>query len=168
MKRILVIVLMTAAFACRERGRPDPNIRMATSHDPTAQPAGAEAGGAVPTKVVVPPEVTSAFQGVQISWKDSQAGKGGVIDVPLGGAAAIPGTDLQVRADVFLPAFTMNAAEITSTGTAPENPAARIAVLQGEKEVFGGWIFKRFPEVHPFQHPRISLALEGGVPRKKA
>lgn len=168
MKRILVILLVTSAFACRERGRPDPNIRMATSHERTAEATQAEAGGTVPTKLVVPPEVTAAFGGVQIGWKDSQAGQGGVIDVPLGGAAAIPGTDLQVRADVFLPAFTMTAEEITSTGTAPENPAARIAVIQGEKEVFAGWIFKRFPEVHPFQHPRISLALEGGVPRKKA
>ena len=168
MKRILVILLMSAAFACRERGRPDPNIRMATSHERTADAAQSEAGGTVPTKLVVPPEVTTAFQGIQIGWKDSQGGQAGVIEVPLGGAAAIPGTDLHVRADVFLPAFTMTAEEITSTGTAPENPAARIAVIQGDKEVFAGWIFKRFPEVHPFQHPRISLALEGGVPRKKA
>jgi len=48
------------------------------------------------------------------------------------------------------------------------NPAARIAVVEKGNEIFAGWIFTRFPDVHPFQHPRFSLTLEGGVPRKKA
>ena len=71
-----------------------------------------------------------------------------------------------VRADVFLPAFTMAAASITSEGVEPQNAAARITVLDKGKEIFGGWIFTRFPDVHPFTHPRFELLLEGGVPRK--
>jgi hypothetical protein len=167
---VAVVALVFLVVACRERGRPDPNVRMAVSHERSAEGGAASegGGGTVPTKLVVPPEVTAAFSGVQIGWKDSQSGQEGMLDVPLGGSAAIPGSDLAVKADVFLPAFTMSAEQITSTGTALENPAARIAVVQGEKEVFAGWIFKRFPDVHPFQHPRFSLRLEGGVPRKKA
>lgn len=168
MKRLGAVLLLLTAFGCRERGRPDPSIRMAVSHDRVTEGGGAELGESVPTKLVVPPEVTDAFEGVQIAWKDSESGQAGVVDVPIGGDAPIPGTDLRIRADVFLPAFTMTSGEITSTGTALENPAARIAVTQGDNEVFAGWIFKRFPDVHPFQHPRISLSLEGGVPRKKA
>lgn len=169
MKRLALVLMTLGAFACRERSRPDPNVRMAVSHERETQSAGTEeAGGNVPTKLLVPPEVTAAFSGVQIGWKDSQSGQQGVLDVPLGGATPIPGSDLTVKADVFLPSFTMTAEQITSTGTALENPAARIAVVQGDKEVFAGWIFKRFPDVHPFQHPRFSLRLEGGVPRKRA
>jgi hypothetical protein len=172
MMRRRVAVLLAFAFlavACRERGRPDPNVRMAVSHERDAEGGStSEKGAPVPTKLVVPPEVTAAFSGVQIGWKDSQSGQGGVLDVPLGGTAPIPGSDLAVKADVFLPSFTMTSDQITSTGIEPENPAARIAVVQGDKAVFTGWIFKRFPDVHPFQHPRISLKLEGGVPRKKA
>lgn len=164
------LALVFLAVACRERGRPDPNVRMAASHERAAEggPASEGSAGTVPTKLVVPPEVTAAFSGVQIGWKDSQSGQEGILDVPLGGSTPIPGSDLTVKADVFLPAFTMSAEQITSTGTGLENPAARIAVVQGDKEVFAGWIFKRFPDVHPFQHPRFSLRLEGGVPRKKA
>lgn len=172
MMRRRVAVFLAFAFlavACRERGRPDPNVRMAVSHERDSEGGSAsEKGAPVPTKLVVPPEVTAAFSGVQIGWKDSQSGQGGVLDVPLGGTAPIPGSDLAVKADVFLPSFTMTSDQITSTGIEPENPAARIAVVQGDKAVFTGWIFKRFPDVHPFQHPRISLKLEGGVPRKKA
>jgi hypothetical protein len=165
---VAALGLLLLASGCRDRGRPDPNIRMAVSHERTADDSTAGEAGAAPTKLTVPPEVTAAFSGVQIGWKDSETGKDGVVEVPLGGAAPIPGSDLQVRAEVFLPAFTMTAEEITSTGTSPENPAARIGVVQNGKEVFVGWIFKRFPDVHPFQHPRFSLRLEGGIPRKSA
>lgn len=167
---LLVAAALLSLAACRERGRPDPDVRMAVSHerDETAAGMGSEAAPGAPTELVVPPEATAAFSGVRLTWKDAQTSKEGILEVPLGTAAALPDSDLQVRADVYLPAFTMSAQTITSTGTAEENPAARITVLQGAKEVFTGWIFKRFPDVHPFQHPRFSIRLEGGVPRKKA
>lgn len=166
------ILLLGAALlplaACRERERPDPTIRMAASHerDETAPASGATP--AAPTQLVVPPEAIAAFSGVRIAWKDAESSKEGILEVALGAPTPLPGSDLHVRADVYLPAFTMSTDTITSTGTAEENPAARIAVVEGGKEIFTGWIFQRFPDVHPFQHPRFSLRLQGGVPRKKA
>jgi hypothetical protein len=169
MKRLMLVLLVIAAVACRERGRPDPSIRMAVSHEREAtEDGGSDLGGSVPTRLVVPPEVAASFSGVRIGWKDSQSGQEGVVDVPVGGSARIPGSDLEIRSDVFLPSFSMTSEEITSTGIGQENPAARIAVVENGKEVFAGWIFQRFPDVHPFQHPRFSLTLEGGVPRKAA
>ena len=165
---MLLGIVAATAIGCRHRGRPDPSIRMAVSHDRESASGGKELGESVPTKLVVPPEVTSAYSGVQIGWRDSESGKEGVLDVPIGGAAPLLSTDLVIRADVFLPSFSMSAEEITSTGIGQENPAARIAVLESGREIFAGWIFKRFPDVHPFQHPRFSLKLEGGVSRKSA
>jgi hypothetical protein len=181
-------LLVLAAPGCREKGRPDPSVRMAISHDrePAAQaeapaaetseaapggPAAAGAGAApsnapkVPTKLEVPPEVVKAWSGIRLRWKDSSNGKDGILDVPLGGSASLPFSDIQVRADVFLPAFTMTGDAITSSSIEPENPAARIAVVEKDKSLFEGWVFTRFPDVHPFQHPRFSLKLEGGVRR---
>ncbi len=156
--------------ACRERGRPDPGIRMAVSHERAPASGGGEQDLAqtVPTKLVVPPEVTAAYSAIRLGWKDSETGQTGTVEVPIGGVAPLPGSDLEVRADVFLPSFSMSAEEITSTGTGQENPAARISVVEKGNEIFAGWIFTRFPEVHPFQHARFSLKLEGGVARKNA
>ncbi len=61
--------------ACRERGRPDPNIRMAVSHERTEEPAattgaGRQAEGAMPTRLEVPPEVEKAYSGIRLRWKD--------------------------------------------------------------------------------------------------
>lgn len=163
-----LVLVCAAALGCRERGTPDPNVRMAISHDRETEAGGAELGGTVPTRLVVPPDVTAAYSAIQLGWRDAQSGKEGVLDVPIGGRAPLPGSPLEVRADVFLPAFTMSSDAITSSGIAQENPAARIAVLEGEREIFAGWIFTRFPDVHPFQHPRFSLRLAGGVARKDA
>jgi len=164
----LVLIVVTGAAGCRERGRPDPNIRMAVSHDPAPAEASKEGGEKVPNNLVVPPEVTAAFSGIRLGWKDSQGGKSGTVEVAIGGKTPLPGSDLEVRADAYLPSFSMTAEEITSSGIGEENPAARIAVVEKGNEIFAGWIFTRFPDVHPFQHPRFSLTLEGGVPRKKA
>jgi hypothetical protein len=153
---------------CREHSRPDPNIRMAISHQ-RSEPSGSGGGQnapTVPSKLEIPPEVLQAYSGVRLKWKDASSHKEGTLEVPLGQGVPLPGSDLTVRADAFLPAFTMSADVITSTGIEEENPAARIAVLEKDKEIFAGWIFTRFPDVHPFEHPRFSLQLAGGVRRK--
>ena len=167
---VIFAATLAASTGCRERGSPDPDIRMAVSHE-TAAPAAAAGSGAAasaPATLVVPPDAIAAFSGVRIAWKDAETSKEGTLEVPIGIPTPLPGSDLQVRADVYLPAFAMTADTITSTGTAEENPAARIAVAEGGRQIFTGWIFQRFPDVHPFQHPRFALRLEGGVPRKKA
>ena len=183
MKRAALVALLALSFACKKRGVPNPDIRMAISHEPAGDvsasasaqspPADGSGGGAntkggadsVPTQLVIPPEVVQAWSGIRLSWKDKQSGKEGKVDVPLGEASPLPDPSIVVRADAFLPAFTMGGGAITSQGVEAQNPAARITVFEKGKEVFAGWIFTRFPEVHPFTHPRFQLRLEGGVPR---
>ena len=83
MRRAFLVSLAIAATvvaACREKGRPDPNIRMAVSHDPTdAEGSPGGQAGSVPTRLEVPPEVEAAYSGVKLRWKDSD-GKEGVIE----------------------------------------------------------------------------------------
>ncbi len=162
----LAVLAVVLCGGCQERGRPDPGVAMAVSHEREPAGGGEAAGGAlgapkVPTRLVVPPEVAKTYSAIRLTWKDSGGGREGTLDVPLGGSARIPDSDLEVRADVFLPAFTMAAEEITSNGVELSNPAARITVLEKGKEIFGGWIFTNFPDVHPFEHPRYSLRLAG-------
>jgi hypothetical protein len=163
-------MILVAAVSCKERGRPNPSVNMAISHERAVQTATeADSAGApgadVPNRLDVPPEVAAAYSGVKIHWTDKVAGTSGVIDVPLGGTSPLPDPSFVVGADVFLPAFTMGNGAITSQGVDPQNPAARISVAQNGKEIFGGWIFTRFPDVHPFTNPRYELKLEGGVPK---
>jgi len=167
-RTLAVLALLLAEAACRKRGVPNPDIRMAVSHDraeDSASPSQTPGAEEVPTRLEVPPEVAQAWSGIRLGWKDKTSGKEGKMDVPLGEAAPLPDPSLVVRADVFLPAFAMGGGAITSQGVEAQNPAARVTVFEKGKEIFAGWIFTRFPDVHPFTHPRFSLHLEGGVPR---
>jgi hypothetical protein len=160
-------VLLLAA-GCGEKGRPEPGIRMAISHDPTtaAEGSGTAAGAPkAPARLVVPHEVEKAYSAIRLNWKDSTSSREGTLDVPLGGSARIPDSEIEVRAGTFLPAFTMSGDQITSSGIEATNPAALISVSEKGNEIFGGWLFTNFPDAHPFQHPRYSLRLAGGVKR---
>ena len=163
---------------CQEKGRPDPGVQMVASHERVAGPAGGAEGGSgmgaaagtetgaapkVPARLVVPPEIAKTYSAIQVTWKDSAGGKEGTLDIPLGGSARVPNSELEVHADVFLPSFAMTAEEITSNGVDLTNPAARLTVVEKDKQVFSGWIFTNFPDVHPFEHPRFSLKLAGAV-----
>jgi hypothetical protein len=162
------LLALLLASACGEKGRPEPGVQMAISHERegAAEAAGAEESPKVPNSLIVPPEVEKTYSAIRLAWKNSQTGKEGAVDVPLGRSARIPDSRMDVRADAFLPAFTMAGDAITSQGVEPTNPAARITVSDDGKEIFGGWIFSNYPDVHPFQHPRFQLRLAGGV--KKA
>lgn len=162
------LLVLLPVIACEEKGRPEPGVQMAISHEREgpAEGGGGEGQPTVPNKLVVPPEIEKTYSAIRLAWKNSQTGKEGELDVPLGGKARVPGSEMDVRADVFLPAFTMAGDAITSQGIEATNPATRITVSDQGKEIFSGWIFANYPDVHPFQHPRYTLRLAGGV--KKA
>ena len=50
-----------------------------------------------PASLVVPPEIEKTYSAIRLSWKDSQTGKEGQLDVPLGGTARVPGSEMDVR-----------------------------------------------------------------------
>lgn len=169
---LLAVGLAAAGPACRERGRPDPTVRMAVSHERAIEPSGGMSeggptGASVPAQLAIPPEVAHEYTGIRLTWKDKSDGKSGTIEIPLGGETTLPDPSILVKTDAFLPAFTMGGGSITSEGVEPTNPAARIAVFEKGQQIFGGWIFTKFPDVHPFTHKRFELRLEGGV-RKSA
>ena len=56
----------------------------------------------------------------------------------------------------------MSGGTITSEGVEAQNPAARITVFEKGKEIFAGWIFTRFPDVHPFENRSTSSASRAG------
>ena len=63
----------------------------------------------------------------------------------------------------FFPHFKRAADQITSESNKPENPALQIEVFEGGKEIFHGWRFAKFPEVHSLVHDQYAIALVEGV-----
>ena len=117
----------------------------------------------VEKKIVVPDAVKGAWKAVkvEVEFKEKKSKK--TFTVPLDSEFKVPDTDITLKVANFLPHFSMAADQITSSSNNPENPAAQLEVFQGGKEIFHGWMFSKYPSVHPFTHDKYGVALLEGV-----
>jgi hypothetical protein len=127
---------------------------------PTPQTQGAKKE----TIVVVPDSVKGKWKAVRIAVNDKIAKKESVHTINIGSELAIPGSDLVIKVENFLPQFVMEGTTLTSQSNEPKNPAAQIRINQGGKEIFKGWLFSLYPTTHALQHPQYSFTLVDFIP----
>jgi hypothetical protein len=60
----------------------------------------------------------------------------------------------------FLPDFIMDGLTITSKSEETNNPAVSVVVTEGGNEIFTGWLYSKFPAIHPFQHDQYGITLK--------
>jgi len=134
-----------------------------------AQPQGAPQGSptimmpAGQPEVVVPETVKGKWSAVVITVEDKVHNKTEDVTVKLNSSFAIKDSKLKVQVGQFLPDFKMDGATITSRSDEPNNPAVRVTVYDGDNEIFKGWLYSKFPAIHPFQHERYGLLLKEGI-----
>ena len=121
--------------------------------------------GATGRSVRVPDEVKGKWEAVKLLVEEKSGGKPPqAFTVKLGAQLAIPGSKLRVRVGDFLPALQVSGGEVTSASNEPTNPAVLATVSEGGKETFRGWLFSKFPEMQPFEHPTYRITLVEGIP----
>ena len=158
-------------------GRPatagPPSAALPPEHPPIGAPATPPPGdrshpqlGAAGRAVRVPDLVKGKWQAVRLRVEAKTGGAPAqTLTVNLGGELAVPGSTLMVRAGEFLPALQVKDNEITSISNEPTNPAAMVTILEGGKQIFQGWLFSKFPDMQPFEHPTYRITLIEGVPK---
>ncbi len=159
-KRIFIVVmilLISLSFAaCKKK-----------EEQPVPQaPAGPGAGVMMPpgeTKVIVPEAVKGKWDAVKLIVEDKIAKKSSEITVKLNSEYNIPNSNLKIKVGEFLPDFKMDGLTITSSSNEPNNPAVRVIVYENGKEIFKGWLYSKFPTIHPFQHDKYGLTLKEGI-----
>lgn len=122
-----------------------------------------EPGTKVGLKVVVPESVKGRWMAVKIAVEDKAAKKNRELTINLNSEAVIPDTGLKVFVGDFLPDFKMGDGTITSSSNELNNPAVNITVHEGNHEIFKGWLFSKFPNIHPFEHPKYGITLKEGI-----
>lgn len=117
--------------------------------------------------VRIPETVQGKWQAVRLRVEQKMGGKAAqVYTVALGGRLDIPGSQLRVHVGDFLPALQVSGNELTSASNEPTNPAVLVTVTEGGKESFRGWLFSKFSDMQPFEHPKYRITLVEGVPRR--
>ena len=114
--------------------------------------------------VVVPDSVKGKWKAVKIAVTDKSVNKETVYTVAIGAQYAIPNSGLSIKVENFLPHFTMDGTTLTSQSNEPKNPAAQVRIIEGDKEIFKGWLFSLYPTTHALQHPRYGFTLVDFIP----
>ena len=166
---LLVAVLMMVVIAgtgCKKKEPPPPPMPPQGAPGQPGMP-GAPHGepGAPPVekKIIVPDAVKGAWKAVKVEVEFKGKNSKKAFTIPLNSEFKVPDSDITLKVGNFLPHFTMAADQITSGSNNLENPAAQIEVFQGGKEIFHGWLFAKYPAVHPFQNDKFGLVLLEGI-----
>ncbi len=123
------------------------------------------------TTIIVPPTVKGKWKAVVLTVEDKDSKKTADYTVALNSELKIPNSNLKVIVGDFLPDFRMEGLNITSASNQPNNPALAVRVMDGGKQIFPaagkkwGWLYTRFPTMHPFEHPKYAIVLKSAVPK---
>lgn len=137
---------------------------------PGQMPPGA-AGMTVPKelKIVVPDTVKGKWSAVKLIVEDKTSNKRQEYTVKLNSEFKVPNSNLKITVGDFIPDFKLNGDIITSASNDTNNPAVGVKVFEGNKQVFPapgkkwGWLYSKFPTMHPFEHPQYGLFLKEGI-----
>jgi hypothetical protein len=111
-------------------------------------------------KVVVPDSVKGKWSAVKLLLEDKETKKTTEFNVPLNSELKVPNSDLKVTVGDFLPDFRMDQGMITSASNDPNNPAVAIKIYDGDKQILKGWLYSKFPTIHPFEHAKYGLTMK--------
>jgi len=177
---VALSIMLAGFFACKKKeqqpvpqalGTGSPTQGMGALPQGYLQPGGQ--GGQqgitmskVELQIVVPSNVKGKWSAVKIVVEDRTTKKAQEYTVKLNSDLQIPNSNLKVAVGDFLPDFKMDASTITSVSNEANNPAVNVKVFEGGKEVFKGWLYSRFPAIHPFEHPKFGLELKGAVKKE--
>jgi hypothetical protein len=167
MKRIALLtaalLMFTLAISACKKKEPTPPPPMPGQGMPGQPGAMPPMGGGPEKKIVVPDAVKGSWKAVKIEVENKEKKSKKQFTIPLHSEFKVPDSDFVIKIGEFMPHFSMAADAITSSSNNPENPAAQIEVFQNQKEIFHGWLFAKFPAVHPFQHDKYGVTLVEGI-----
>ncbi len=115
-------------------------------------------------KIEVPEAVKKKWTKAVIIVEDKRDKKSTEQTVKIGSEITIGDSKLTLRTAEFLPDFRMTETAITTGSMELNNPALRIEILEGGQSIFKGWLYSKFPDVHPFEHERYSVRLKSVAP----
>lgn len=115
-------------------------------------------------KIEVPDSIKKKWTKAVIVVEDRKSNKKTDYTISIGGELKISGSKLLLKTGEFIPDFKMTESTITTASAELNNPALRVEVIEDGKSIFKGWLYLKFPEVHPFEHEQFSIRLKQALP----
>jgi hypothetical protein len=168
---LFVIIILFSFISCKKKEEEkvtQPPLAQGPILDTKGIKPHGDSGKKIQFEVVVPPDVESAWSAVTLVVEDKQLNKTQEYNVQIGDEFKIPESAVTVKVAYFLPDFKMSGSVITSASNTPNNPSIGVVISEDGKQIFPGsgklgWLYAKFPTIHPFQHERFGLTLKEGI-----
>ena len=173
----LLLVALFATLGCGGSGAPTTeDVEPATSLE--AMPdddvhaeamdadmgCGMHSGGGINAEITLDPVIADDWMAIRVRVVNLESMDETFHDIAIGEEAPLGDTGLTLRAITFVPDFVMGETGITSRSAEPQNPAARVVIIEQGKDDYEGWLFGAMPEIHAYPHESYGVVLVEGVP----
>ncbi|MBI5971321.1 MAG: hypothetical protein HY884_09235 [Deltaproteobacteria bacterium] len=117
-------------------------------------------------------EVKAKWKEATLEVADSSSKISETVKIPVGSAVALKNSKFKLKVEVVVPDYWLSADMkiIETRSNEPKNPAALVTLLDGDKTVARGWIFRNLPQYNTFNDTKYSLRLvspgQGGEAKK--
>lgn len=105
-------------------------------------------------------EVKAKWKEVNLDITDAASKNKENITVKVGETIKL-NNQFKLKVETFVPDYAIAENRIESRSNEPKNPAVLIELLDGDKSVARGWVFKDFPEFNSYTDDRFPIALVG-------
>ncbi len=167
----LALITLLAALGCGGSTTPPADdVETAASHeempndDVHAGAMGSAMGGGINAEISLDPVIADDWQAIRVRVVELSTMTESFHEIPIGGEAPLGETGLTLRAVAFIPDFVMSEGGITTRSAEPQNPAARVVIIEEGKGDYEGWLFGAMPEIHAYPHELYGVMLSEGVP----
>ena len=143
-------------------GIPDDDVHSSAMGQ--AMGGGMHQGDGINAEITLDPEITDDWQAIRVRVVELSSMAESFHEIVIGEEAALGDSGLTLRVVAFIPDFVMSEGGITSRSAEPQNPAARIVIVEEGKDDYEGWLFGGMPEIHAYPHEEYGVMLVEGIP----
>lgn len=172
-KYLSILLILSLSLACSQnvsKEEKSDSKPLVVEEKKSTQQTGGEVSNTnqtpvpVEKRITVPEDVAKKFKSVIFSVDDKKANKSLETEVLIGQKAEVAGTVVGVELEYYLPDFVMGENSVmTSKGVEENNPAAKVKIYKSGQLVFDGWLFKNYPDMHPFVDEEYGVSLKASV-----
>ncbi|MDP2689507.1 MAG: hypothetical protein Q8P48_05275 [Deltaproteobacteria bacterium] len=110
-------------------------------------------------EIKLSPEVKKKWKEAKLEVTDAASKQTRTVSIKVGSAVQLNDAGLKLKLDVIVPDYAISDNRIESRSNDAKNPAVLVDLLEGDKSVARGWVFRDFPEFNSYTDGRFPLVL---------
>lgn len=103
-------------------------------------------------------EVKAKWKEVKLELIDNASGKSEAVTIKVGGDVKLK-EGVRLKVDALVPDYAIAENTIESRSNEARNPAVLIELVEGDKTVARGWVFRDFPEFNSYKDGKFTVKL---------